>query len=101
MNNNKTLVLVIALLLAGILGVMVYKETRQTPGEKIEAGLNDAASGLGAFIASAANLVRCTARVQGGDLGKLRARQLAAQGALRREVFDEAIEPGHQRTRRA
>lgn len=47
MSNNKTLMLVIALLLAGILGVMVYKETRQTPGEKIEAGLNDAAEGFG------------------------------------------------------
>lgn len=45
--NTKTLLLVIALLLAGILGMLVYKETHKTPGEKIQEGLSDAANGLG------------------------------------------------------
>ena len=47
MNDNKTLLLVIALLLAGIFGVMVYRETHKTPAEKIQEGLSDAASGVG------------------------------------------------------
>lgn len=48
--NTKTLLVIIALLLAGILGFMIYDHQKQTPAEKFEAGLHDAADGLGDAI---------------------------------------------------
>lgn len=49
--NLKLLLLVIALLLAGILGVLVYDMNQpKTPLEKFEAGLNDAADEMGAAL---------------------------------------------------
>ena len=48
-NNSKSILMVIAVLLVAILGVMVYQGNLrpQTPGEKIESGLNQAADGVG------------------------------------------------------
>ncbi len=46
--NAKSLLLIIALLLAGVLGVLVYKEMQpKTTGEKIEDAINSAGNDIG------------------------------------------------------
>lgn len=48
MKTNKTLLVLIVLLLAGILGVMVYQMNQpKTTGEKIEDAVNSAADDVG------------------------------------------------------
>ena len=48
MKTNKTLLIMVVLLLAAILGVLVYQANQpKTPGEKIEAALNNAADDIG------------------------------------------------------
>ena len=49
--NTKTILIVIALLLAGILGVMVYQMNEpKTPLEQFEADLNEAGEDLGEAV---------------------------------------------------
>lgn len=51
MKTNKTLLILIILLLAGILSVLVYQTSQpKTTGEKIEDALDDAADDLGNAI---------------------------------------------------
>ncbi len=51
MKTNKTLLILIVLLLVGILGVMVYQAQRpQTTGEKIEDALSSAGNDIGDAI---------------------------------------------------
>lgn len=48
MKTNKTLLVLIALLLAAILGVLVYQMNQpKTPGEKLERALNNAGDDIG------------------------------------------------------
>lgn len=55
--NNKGLLIVIALILVGILGVMVvqYQEHQKSPMEKIGEGVGDAAENVGDDIKDATN----------------------------------------------
>ena len=59
MMNTKTILLVIAVLLAVIAGVLVYQQTNQpkTTGEKIEDALNDAADDVGDAVDDVADSI--------------------------------------------
>lgn len=48
MQNNKTLLVIIVILLVGIFGILVYQANQpKTTGEKIEDALNSAADDVG------------------------------------------------------
>lgn len=48
MQNNKTLLVIIVILLVGIFGMLVYESNKpRTTGEKIEDALNSAADDVG------------------------------------------------------
>lgn len=43
MQNNRSLLLVIVILLLGILGVLVYQSAQDSPAENLQEGLNEVA----------------------------------------------------------
>lgn len=61
--NAKSLLLIIALLLAGILGVMIYKEYQpKTTGEKIEDAINSAGNDIGNALEDLGNDIQKNSR---------------------------------------
>jgi hypothetical protein len=58
--NSKSILMVIAVVLVAILGVLVYQGNvrQQTPGEKIQSGLNQAADGVGDAVQNAGNNIK-------------------------------------------
>lgn len=50
-NNNKTLLIVIALALIGILGVLVLQATEKTPQEKIADSISETVEDIGDAVA--------------------------------------------------
>lgn len=57
--NTKTILLVIAVLLAAIAGILVYQQVNQpkTTGEQIEDTLNDVADSVGDAVDDAADSI--------------------------------------------
>lgn len=50
-STNKTLLIVIALLLAGILGILVLQATKKTPEEKIADSISETVEDIGNAVA--------------------------------------------------
>jgi hypothetical protein len=49
-STNKTLLIVIALLLVGILGILVLQATKKTPEEKIADSVSETLEDIGAAV---------------------------------------------------